>query len=326
MSDTILPFGISNVGGAIVHISAATQGKECDCVCPVCKSPLIAKKGEVNTHHFAHATATDCQYAAETAAHLAAKSVLEKAGYIVVPEHVLHLFDTVNIGFEFEDVRTDRKIVEAQKIVFDEVRIEQVFQDVVPDLLVTVSGEDLLIEIFVTHKVDAKKLNKIRMYSLPTLEVNMQNILSLPNTEKFESELLTQTNNKTWLFHPRQIAAENVHQSKIDAIKASFKPKTQLFKRPWYADLIKYQEPSVNEAERKAFVSKIELEGNLFHKKNGRWPDNNETQQIINRIKYKQSPEKEQQIQAARDYFYKRNGRWPDNEEYDRILSYYAKT
>lgn len=322
MSNSIqLAFGLRASDNSLVHISNAEQGNGCNCVCPVCKSALVAKKGTINTHHFAHTTVTDCQYAAETVTHLAAKDVLAKAGYIVVPKHVLNLFDTVRNGYKSEYVRTDRKIVEAQKIVFDDVRIDHVFQDIAPDLLVTVSGEDLLIEIFVTHKVDAKKLNKIRMYSLPALEIDMQDILSLPNTDEFEAELIERTDSKAWLFHPRQVAAENVHQSNIDAIKSDNNPKIRQYNRPWCADIINKQRSNANNSMRMELELKIELEGKLFYKKNGRWPDSDEAQQIINRIKYGKSPEKEQQTQTARDYFYKKNGRWPDKEEYDLIIS-----
>lgn len=49
------PFGLRN--GKIVMIEDVPKekrGLECDCICPNCKEPFIARLGDVNRHHFAH--------------------------------------------------------------------------------------------------------------------------------------------------------------------------------------------------------------------------------------------------------------------------------
>ncbi|MGN5043167.1 competence protein CoiA family protein [Aeromonas sp. 3P] len=38
----------------IVSIEDVPSGKACGCTCIDCNEPLVAKKGEVNRHHFAH--------------------------------------------------------------------------------------------------------------------------------------------------------------------------------------------------------------------------------------------------------------------------------
>jgi len=329
MSENILlPFGL-NSDGLMIHISDAVQGKACDCVCPVCESPLVARKGEKKTHHFAHEVNTDCEFAAETAAHLMAKEVLERVGHIMVPSYVLNLFDRVSEGARYEDVSTDKTIVNEQTITFDNVRIEQTIQDIVPDLIVNVGGVDLLIEIYVTHKVDSDKLKKIRNYDLPTLEVNINNILSLPDTKEFERTLITEIDNKAWLFHPRQVATETEHKSKIDEAKTRMKSQKRRFSNNRKFDFSRKQKPTFKVksdwVDDKALEYRVELEGNIFYRKNGRWPDNNETRQIINRIRFNKRPIKDQQIQSARNYFYKRNGRWPNTQEYNVILKNISK-
>ncbi len=40
--------------GELVHVSAVDRGLDCGCICPVCKEPVVARKGEVKRHHFAH--------------------------------------------------------------------------------------------------------------------------------------------------------------------------------------------------------------------------------------------------------------------------------
>ena len=53
-----VPFGLA--GGRLF---------ECDCVCPGCKRPVIAKQGS-KTPHVAHEPDEDCAYGLETAVHL----------------------------------------------------------------------------------------------------------------------------------------------------------------------------------------------------------------------------------------------------------------
>ena len=74
-----LPFGLKN--GQIVEINEVEKGLACNCICPSCGSPLIARKGQKKIHHFAHYKA-DCKAALETAIHLAAKKYyLKKKEY-----------------------------------------------------------------------------------------------------------------------------------------------------------------------------------------------------------------------------------------------------
>lgn len=46
-----LPFGIFE--GKYIHISEINSGRT-DVLCPYCEIPLIAKKGRIKRHHFAH--------------------------------------------------------------------------------------------------------------------------------------------------------------------------------------------------------------------------------------------------------------------------------
>ena len=49
------PFGLQN--GQIImidDIDKAHNGSKCNCVCPACKEPFIARMGDKNQHHFAH--------------------------------------------------------------------------------------------------------------------------------------------------------------------------------------------------------------------------------------------------------------------------------
>ena len=70
-----LPFGL-NENNILVHIADVKRGKKCYCVCPSCRSPLIAAKGSKKQHHFKHAFDNECKSGLESAVHLAAKKMI----------------------------------------------------------------------------------------------------------------------------------------------------------------------------------------------------------------------------------------------------------
>lgn len=68
-----LPYGLRD--GVLVHISEVESGSSHKCVCPNCKTPLIAKKGKINLQHFAHKNQTTvCN--GESALHYIGKHLL----------------------------------------------------------------------------------------------------------------------------------------------------------------------------------------------------------------------------------------------------------
>lgn len=49
--------------GELIHISEADRGLACGCRCPACGEMLVARKGPVKVHHFAHYSSQGCRYA-----------------------------------------------------------------------------------------------------------------------------------------------------------------------------------------------------------------------------------------------------------------------
>ena len=74
-----------NADGKLVHIDDVPNGTKCNCICPSCKAPLIAKnKGNKEIergkmHHFAHQSGYNCTSAYETMLHLLAKEKIREA-------------------------------------------------------------------------------------------------------------------------------------------------------------------------------------------------------------------------------------------------------
>ena len=64
-----------NRNGKLISINEAKRGLACNCICPACKSVLIARKGDVRIPHFAHYKNNSCATGYQTSLHLLAKEL-----------------------------------------------------------------------------------------------------------------------------------------------------------------------------------------------------------------------------------------------------------
>ncbi len=67
--------------GKLVNIKQVESGKKCNCICPACEELLVAKKGEIRKHHFAHSSGKNCKHAIESMLHHLAKDKFQEAFY-----------------------------------------------------------------------------------------------------------------------------------------------------------------------------------------------------------------------------------------------------
>jgi len=191
--DLKLPFGLKN--NQLVHISEVERGIKCECSCPACGHPLVARKGNVRIDHFSHYKQSECEHGHETAIHLAAKELIEKAGYIVLPRYI-------SSALYLKRFRTPTS-VEPAKIYFDKISLEKKLQDIVPDILIEKAGRLLCVEIYVTHKVDDKKINKLKEKNISAIELDLSKINLAINFELLREVVVDSLENKKWLFNSK---------------------------------------------------------------------------------------------------------------------------
>lgn len=154
-----LSYGLK--GGELVFIDEVDRGLDCGCYCPHCGGKLIARKGDVNQHHFAHYQIENCGKGVESALHLLGKQVLLEEQCIRLPD---------------EEERRLVTAVEVERRRFGYVAdIGAVLFDV---------GEDIDIEIKVTHAVDEEKLKKVISNKAKLIEVDLSGLLKSGNLTK----------------------------------------------------------------------------------------------------------------------------------------------
>jgi hypothetical protein len=193
-----LPFGLKD--NKLVDVSQVDKGLECGCVCPACGHQLIARKGNIKVHHFAHHKSSECAGALETALHLAAKEILDKYKRIRIPEV------SAQIGVGYGD---PVQLYNEQTLQFDKVLLEKRYDDLIADLTVEINGKPFFIEIAVTHFIDEAKKKKVEKRNISTLEIDLSKLDRQITLSELEEILIDGLESKRWIYNTKQIAFHN---------------------------------------------------------------------------------------------------------------------
>jgi hypothetical protein len=191
MPELLIPFAIAP-DGRMVAPTEVERGLACNCICPTCRAPLLARQGTINAHHFAHVGDTsNCIGAYETATHLMAKQVVLNATQLFFPPLVARYLHHTDI------------ILPAKWLPIANPRYEpHHLRSIVPDVLVEVDGRELVVEITVTHPCTPEKLADLHRRQLPAIEISLARYRHI-NPQTFESLVLHDAP-RAWLFNPRQ--------------------------------------------------------------------------------------------------------------------------
>ena len=191
MKQRKLKYGLQN--GKLIHISQVESGLTCSCRCVGCNQPLVAKKGEKREEHFAHKSGESCQQATETALHYAAKEILNECREISLPP----------VFVEFNSYREKHKISCEKTFKIDSLRIEKGVEGLIPDLIASISGRELIIEVFVTHKVDDSKIKKYESLDFSAIEIDLSKAPRSMSMDSLKNLVVNSIENKKWIYNSR---------------------------------------------------------------------------------------------------------------------------
>lgn len=203
-----IPFFWALQNNKLVHINDVERGLACNCICPKCKSILVAHKGgrDVNfkgrkkeNWHFQHYNSENCKGAAETSIHLAAKDLIERKNRIYVP-----------ILYEKSNQFGDIKILDYQSFKSISVNKEIYIGDIKADILMNFEFNigyktyfrQLIVEVAVTHFIDHIKKEKIKMLGISCIEISLDNLESITD-EKFLWNEIKKRSNLEWIFNSK---------------------------------------------------------------------------------------------------------------------------
>jgi len=182
--------------GQMVHVSTVPNGAACGCICPGCKLALIARQGEEKQDHFAHPAGTTCRTGPQTAIHYLGKQILEHHPVLLLPA-LIASGDEQSIA-----------IAGAIEVTLTNVRIEERLDGVIPDVMATVDGRDLLIEIYYTHKCGQEKKKRLAEMGLDTVEIDLSRLVrnaAIPEVAAALHSLAP----REWVYNARIAAVES---------------------------------------------------------------------------------------------------------------------
>jgi competence CoiA-like predicted nuclease len=183
----------------LVHVDQVKNGLECDCICPQCGEPLIAKnQGDIKIHHFAHQSESECLHAYESMLHLLAKEVIDKYKQILLPS----LYARVD-NRELDILINDQVLLQGDSVV-----LEKKLSNIVPDVIFYYDSNPLLIEIKVTHGIDQEKEEKIKTLGIDSIEIDLSGFKYID--ERIMVDVITnRTDCKKWIYNKKQSLVEN---------------------------------------------------------------------------------------------------------------------
>ena len=180
MAEQFLKYGVKN--GELVSVEDVVSGLACECRCPSCGTTLVARKGKIREHHFAHHGATDCTHGCESALHLMAKHILESRKKVFVPGE------------------SDRDTGETKHYSTVELESHE-YASFIPDVLMRNEDQVLCVEILVTHAVDEEKEQRITKAKLPTIEIDLSSLVE-DFDEKSVTDILLSGRETKWIYNP----------------------------------------------------------------------------------------------------------------------------
>jgi len=197
----MLRWGLDKYSKELVSIIDVQRRKKCNCICPLCEAALVAHKGDKTAHHFKHYRTEECIGGAETAVHLKAKEIIASAKCIKLPG--------LNANISTLEHEASVSILSSRLIkldLADEVIVEKKEGQIRPDLIVIYKGKKLLIEIAVTHFIDAKKKSIIRSQDISCIEIDLRDLHGSTKNitdDEFIENVIYRLDNKKWIHNTR---------------------------------------------------------------------------------------------------------------------------
>lgn len=219
MSEII--YGIRASDGKIISVDEVPQnmsGLACGCICAYCKRQLQAcsLNGRVRSyfrHHSENRSNNlaeqtiycNANIANETALHKMAKQIIaqEKKIYLPCKNITVREAGIKDLPQKVENDIPCFELREAHMIEAQSVELEKRLDNFTPDIVFTMGQRELLIEVFVSHRVDEDKRQKAEKYGSAMLEIDLSSFSGNPiSSEKLRDILLGEEKHRKWIYYP----------------------------------------------------------------------------------------------------------------------------
>ncbi|MCF6324736.1 MAG: competence protein CoiA [Gammaproteobacteria bacterium] len=235
MNFNLIPFGLEANSGTLVDIADVPRGSKCGCICPACKTPLVARQGEEKEWHFAHAsrkvyekTQKECEFSFYLSVRMMARQIIDNEFKIKLPEYR----DSVSQygSAQGYSVHESFLITEAKEIFLSNVAVEAIFEGVAVDLVGYIN--DFKFVVYFTHpgravpqELESPSDHHSGVMTIALDELRNTIFRQVKNkNQSYQSALIEYLSNdvssKQWVFHPRY---QRCHQQALERLEEKVK-------------------------------------------------------------------------------------------------------
>ncbi|CAH7197360.1 hypothetical protein VCHA51O444_10666 [Vibrio chagasii] len=154
---TLIPFGLHTKTNEYLPVSEVKRGKACECICPSCKIPLIARQPDKTdtVWHFAHSskaiykdTREKCEYNFYLSLRMFSRQIIGSGFKITTPDFYKTIIKTTGLSYPTQ-MRHTFKVAQENTLTLENVETEVVFNGVHVDFLSRIGEFNLI--IYLTH-------------------------------------------------------------------------------------------------------------------------------------------------------------------------------
>lgn len=217
MNELLLPFAKRRESDEIVGPDEVPRGSACGCVCLFCNEEVVARRGEINREHFAHAQRKEepCPASFPRAILWMASRIIRESTSLKSPSHTISLWHPYEMRQREYDVAVPKELDYKVSKVTEDAAGRAIFADI------TVAGRDIgLVATFgqaVTLVPD--EWGKDR----PQIHINLSFSYGLYSQHKhgfrnvLAEELLGNPVHARWHQHPREAHIRARFSAEIEA-------------------------------------------------------------------------------------------------------------
>jgi len=219
--ESLVPFGLNIENEQLVDVGNVDRGNACGCICPSCKTPLVARHGDKKEWHFAHRsqkvhgkTRKECEYSFSVSVRLMIRQLSSDGLKFRTPRLQCSLPAFSEDSYESADF--SYQVTKESLLILEKVQVGVHFCGVTVDVLGLV--EDVPFVVFVTYK-DRSLPSELKNPSLLKCGVIELNVDALPRLFKQEENgqykgvlrryIENETDGKRWAYHPREQRLKN---------------------------------------------------------------------------------------------------------------------
>lgn len=207
---TKIPFGLHIESNDLVDVDDVDNGKKCGCICPSCKSALIARHGDANIHHFSHVKSEvtrECDYNLLFSSRMMYLKLLSNSANL--------LFNTPSLSIKLDGYTRYQRpiyhqviITKSQEIKIENIRTDYEVNGRIFDCVVDVKGTPLAIQF--SYK-ERPEIVVGKNDGIAVINIDLTPITSLfwlkDNDDTYSDILMRYFVSadalKKWLYHPR---------------------------------------------------------------------------------------------------------------------------